>query len=233
VEPGVGSSPLEWSSIFFELWRTLRGQLTRVSYRIELLTHLRARFFASTWTKPLGSKQSPDVARGLFAHYANIVDQLSHGLPDRFQLKLDEMRRGLPLLFRPDYPMVLNHDDLLEMNIHVNEDTGHITGIVDWADAKIAPFGTSLGGLETVLGVQTSSSWFFHPDHNFFRERFWGAFYGLIGPLADDDRRAINIGRMFGLFRTHGFDRRPEKKNAVPLADGDPGLVCLDAFCLS
>lgn len=128
--------------------------------------------------------------------------------------------------------MVLNHDDLLEMNIHVDEDTGHITGIVDWADAKIAPFGISLGGLETVLGVQTSSSWFFHPDHNFFRERFWSAFYALIGPLADDDRRAIDIGRVFGLFRTHGFDRRPEKKNAVPLAEGDPDLVCLDAFCL-
>ena len=203
-----------------------------MAYRIELLTHARTRFFASAWTNRPGLKQSPDVARALFAHYSKILDQLSQGLPDRFQLKLDEIRRGLPLLFRSDYPMVLNHDDLLEMNIHVNEDTGCITGIVDWADAKITPFGTSLGGLETVLGVQTSSSWFFHPDHNFLREKFWSKFYGLIGHLADDDRRAIEVGRMFGLFRTHGFDRRPEKKNAVPLAEGDPDLVCLDAFCL-
>lgn len=42
--------------------------------------------------------------------------------------------------------MVLNHDDLLEMNIHVDQD-GHITSIVNWADAKVAPFGTSIGGL--------------------------------------------------------------------------------------
>lgn len=126
--------------------------------------------------------------------------------------------------------MVLNHDDLLEMNIHVDKDNGRITGIVDWADAKITPFGTSLGGLETVLGVQTSSRWFFHPDHNLLREKFWSAFYDITGYLADDDRRAIEVGRVFGLFRTHGFDRRPEKENAVPLVEGDPDLVCLEAL---
>ncbi|UNI18217.1 hypothetical protein JDV02_004499 [Purpureocillium takamizusanense] len=190
-----------------------------------------ARFFASAWTNRLPLKQSPDVARALFAHYSKILDQLSHGLPDRFQLRLDEVRQGLPLLFRSDYPMVLNHDDLLEMNIHMDKDSGRITGIVDWADAKITPFGTSLGGLETVLGVQTSSRWFFHPDQSFLRERFWSTFYGIIGHLADDDRRAIEVARVFGLFRTHGFDRRPEKEDASPLAEGDPELVCLEAFC--
>lgn len=58
------------------------------------------------------------------------------------------------------------------MNIHVDEETSHITGIVDWADAKMAPFGTSLGGLETILGVQTSSCWLFHPSHEQLRTQF-------------------------------------------------------------
>ena len=128
--------------------------------------------------------------------------------------------------------MVLNHDDLLEMNIHVDEETGRITGIVDWADAIIAPFGTSLCGLETILGVQTSSSWHFHPRHEHYRVQFWETFYGVTGTLSDRDRGAIEVARMFGLFRTHGFDRRPEKDNAAPLEEGDPELVCLEAFCL-
>ncbi|KND86463.1 hypothetical protein TOPH_08900 [Tolypocladium ophioglossoides CBS 100239] len=187
-------------------------------------------FFASAWINRLRVKQPPDAARELCAHYSQIVDQLSQGLPKRFQPKLDEIRQGLPLLFRSDYPMVLNHDDLLEMNIHVDEVTGGITGIVDWADAIIAPFGTSLGGLETVLGVQTSSCWFFHPDHDLLRTHFWKTFYEITGRLSDSDRRAIEVARLFGLFRTHGFDRRPEKENALSLEEGE--LVCLEAFCL-
>ena len=177
-------------------------------------------------------KQPPETARDLFAQYSRILDQLFQGLPDRFQPKLNEVRQGLPLLFRSDYPMVLNHDDLLEMNIHVDKETSRITSIVDWADAKIAPLGTSLGGLETILGVQTSSRWFFHPGHSYLRTQFWKTFYGVIGYLSDSDRRAIEVGRIFGLFRTYGFDRRPEKDNAAPLGEGDRELVCLEAFCL-
>jgi hypothetical protein len=118
------------------------------------------------------------------------------------------------------------------MNIHVDEETGRITGIVDWADALIAPFGTSIGGLETILGVQTSSSWYFHPRHAYLRSQFWKTFYEVTGYLSDNDRQAIEIGRLFGLFRTHGFDRRPEKDNAVPLEEGDQEFKCLEAFCL-
>ncbi|KAK6215675.1 hypothetical protein QIS74_08694 [Colletotrichum tabaci] len=133
-----------------------------------------ARFFASAWiNKPL-LRHTPQDTQELFDHYESILNRLSQSLPERFQQKLCEVRQSLPLLFRPDYVMTVNHDDLLEMNIHVDKETGRITGIVDWADAKIAPFGTSLWGLETVLGIQTSSSWLFHPDHVYFRNQFLG-----------------------------------------------------------
>jgi hypothetical protein len=128
--------------------------------------------------------------------------------------------------------MVLNYDVLLEMNIHVDEVSGSITGIVDWADAKIAPFGTSFGGLETILGVQTSSRWLFHPDHKYLRIQFWNTFYEVTGYLSDNDRRAIEVGRIFGLFRTYGVDSRPEKDNAVTLEEEDSEFVCLEALCL-
>lgn len=128
--------------------------------------------------------------------------------------------------------MVLNHDDLLEMNIHVDEGTGRITGIVDWGEAMVAPFGTSIGGLETILGVQTSAGWYFHPRHRHLRMQFWKTFYEATGYIPEEDRRAIQIARIFGLFRTHGFDRRPEKDNPVPVEEGDFGFDCLEAFCL-
>lgn len=112
-----------------------------------------SRFFALAWIHKSTTVVQPD-STNLFDHYTQILDQLARGLPEQFGSKLNEVRQGLPLLFRPNYPMVLNHNDILEMNIHVDEETGHITGIADWADALVTPFGTSLGGLETILDVQ-------------------------------------------------------------------------------
>lgn len=80
--------------------------------------------------------------------YRETLDALSQKLPKRFHPKIAEIRDSLPLLFRPAYPMVVQHDDLLENNIHVDNDTGQITGIVDWQNAIIAPFGVTLSGLE-------------------------------------------------------------------------------------
>ena len=68
---------------------------------------------------------------------------------------------------------MLSHKDLLERNIHVDYDTGHITGIFDWADAKVSAFGISLNDLKTVLGVQTSTCWHYHPSHEHPRTRIW------------------------------------------------------------
>lgn len=179
------------------------------------------------------STQRLDAPPELFSHYSQILDQLSRALPERFHPKLSEVvRGGLPLLFRPEYPVVLNHGDLLEMNIHVDGESGRITGIVDWADAKVAPFGTSLWGLETILGVQTWSSWIFHPKHEDLRAQFWQTFHDAAGDLSDTDQRAIEVGRLLGLFRAYGFDRHPEKENAAPITEEHFNFVCLEAFCL-
>ena len=72
----------------------------------------------------------------------------------------------------------------------------------------------------------------FHPNHEQLRMEFWKTFYELTGDLSDDDRQAIEVGRLLGLFRTHGFDCRPEKANAAPLEEGDQEFVCLEALCL-
>ena len=48
---------------------------------------------------------------------------------------------------------MLQYDDFLKNNFYVEEATGHITGIVDWANAKVAFYGISFNGLEIVLSI--------------------------------------------------------------------------------
>lgn len=186
------------------------------SYYYKLLADWKTGFSASAWINKSAVRQPC----GLLEEYSLALDRISQGLPEHILGKLDEARQGLPLLFRPEYPVAVQHDDFLENNFHVNEATGHITGVVDWADAMIAPFGVSLGGLETILGVQTASSWHFHPNHIELREYFWDTFYGHIGPISADNRRSIEVARLFGLFRTHGFE------------EGDARIAYLEALCM-
>lgn len=65
---------------------------------------------------------------GLLDEYSKILDEVPPDLPAQLQAKLDDVRQELPRLFRSGYPIVLQHDDLLENNFHVDEATGHITG---------------------------------------------------------------------------------------------------------
>jgi hypothetical protein len=119
--------------------------------------------------------------------------------------------------------MVVQHDDLLENNIHVDEATSHITSIVNQANAMIAPFRVSLGGLETLLGVQTSTSWHLHPRHVELQEHFWETFYKEIGKVSADDRRSIEVARLFGLFRTHGLN---------DFGEGEARIAYLETLCM-
>jgi len=160
------------------------------------------RFFASAWINRLTLEAPP----GLQTEYEAILNMLFLELPDSLRPTISKVRENLPLLFRPNFPMTLQHDDLLENNFHVEEATGHITGIVDWADAKVAPYGISLGGLEIVLGIQTNTDWYFHPSHVSLRQQFWNTFDSEIGEVSDLDRRSMEVARLMGLLRTHGIE---------------------------
>ncbi|KAG8418265.1 hypothetical protein J3458_005690 [Metarhizium acridum] len=96
------------------------------------------RFFASAWINKHAHTLEPPP--GLLDEYFEVLDKVkvSLDLPPQLQERLDEVRQGLPGLFRPGYPMVLQHDDLLENNIHVDEATGHITG--KWLYGFSPPF---------------------------------------------------------------------------------------------
>jgi hypothetical protein len=90
------------------------------------------------------------------------LEKLSKELPDsllreKAKATLDRVQH------MEDYPVVLNHGDLISSNILVHEDTWEITGLIDWAEAEYLPFGTCLYGLEHLLGYISPSVKTFSP----------------------------------------------------------------------
>lgn len=163
-----------------------------------------SRFFALAWVNRTPTLEPPPP--GLQDKYLAILDELSLTLPDSLHSTIDVARQNLYLLLRPEFPTALQHGDILENNIHVEEATGHITGIVDWPDAFVAPSGLSLGGVEILLGIQTNKDWHFHPSHVQLRQHFWNTFNDEIGQISELDKRSIEIARLMGLLQTHGFE---------------------------
>lgn len=116
------------------------------------------------------------------------------------------------------------------MNFLVDPSAGHLTGVIDWAEAQISPFGISLWGLENVLGYMNSQGWHYHTDHRSLRDLFWQIFEENVGGLSDEDRQSIRVARMADLFFRYGFSWDGDN-NRQPVEEGTPSFKYLDAFC--
>ncbi|KAL7899596.1 hypothetical protein HDV63DRAFT_317757 [Trichoderma sp. SZMC 28014] len=191
-----------------------------------------ARFFASAWHNRPASMLLPK-RETLLEDYSSQLRQLHDGLPMRFRSTLDDLITRLPDLLAEDWPLVPNHIDLLENNIHVDRSTGQIMGICDWKDAEISPFGMSLGGLETMLGIWTiKEGWCYHANHKALRAHFWGAFYKSMGYTSEKQKELINLARLVEIFLAHGFEL-DGNGNKVPASEGNDDLQFLDVVVLS
>ncbi|KAL9104430.1 MAG: hypothetical protein Q9163_000636 [Psora crenata] len=130
-------------------------------------------------------------------------------------------------------PLVPNHIDLLENNIHVDPNTGNLTGICDWADAEISPFGISLGAVENMLGIPTMdeksgrTDHVYHTNHQELRDLFYDELYRAIGSVSSEDEKHIEEARLVGLFLANGW-RYDEAWNRFPAREGEHGLQHLD-----
>jgi hypothetical protein len=90
------------------------------------------------------------------------LEKLNNELPD--SLLRDKAKATLDRVqHMENYPVVMNHGDLIPSNILVHEDTWAITGLIDWAEAEYLPFGTCLYGLEHLLGYISPSVETFSP----------------------------------------------------------------------
>lgn len=114
------------------------------------------------------------------------------------------------------------------MNILVDPHTGHITGVVDWADATIEPFGMALWGLESVLGCSGLNGWsYFGSDPSYLhfgcspsrlRKLFWETLLREIEcTISDECRYAVNEVRTLGVLLRYGF--RWENGTMSPVKD--------------
>ena len=141
---------------------------------------------------------------------------------------MDHLIQRLPGLFAQDWPMVPNHPHLLENNIYVDPDTGRLVGIFDWRYVEVSPFGMSLGGLESMLGVGRMAGWCFHTNHQALRAEFWAAFNEAAGNV---DAQRIEIARLVGIFRRNGWERSDDNA-LVPAREGTHLVAYLDAVVL-
>lgn len=188
-------------------------------------------FFAQSWnnSQPLG----PDDTAALLAEFHIKFDLLAASLPERFASNLRVVRQALPALFSGNFPFVLSHGDLCEMNVLVDPKTGNITGIVDWAEARILPFGFSMWGLENVLGYMDSEGWHYYDGHCELRDIFWKTFLGESLDTSKPDFQLIRAARMAGLFYRYGFVVEGKNVKGVVDQNDASSLVYLDAFCIT
>ncbi|KAJ9644795.1 hypothetical protein H2204_001257 [Knufia peltigerae] len=160
------------------------------------------------------------------------LELLSQTLPSRFTDSLRRIRAELPLLFAPTYPLVLSHGDLSEFNIYVDVNTGHLTGIIDWAEACILPFGISLWSLENILGHMDARGWHYYDNHHMLGDLFWQTYEEAVGGVSEADRQAIRVARMVGFFLRYGFVRENGVR-LLPAKESDSRLRYLDTFCMT
>ncbi|CAA7261240.1 unnamed protein product [Cyclocybe aegerita] len=206
-----------------------RDQLHRDNYRLlQRTVKDYARFFASAWHNTPEGTPSPSRTL-LYDDYSSQLTQLCAGLPPRFHQTLDNLISRLPDLFAEDWPMVPNHTDLLENNIHVDTGTGKLVGICDWKGTEVSPFGMSLGGLETMLGInKTKGGWCYHPNQKALRDLFWEVFYTTMGNTYDE---RVEVARLVGIFLANGW-QYDEEGQKVTVWEGTYELAYLDAVVL-
>ncbi|KAF7760372.1 hypothetical protein Agabi119p4_11048 [Agaricus bisporus var. burnettii] len=156
-------------------------------------------------------------------------DQLNQ---DNFRL-LKYTVKDFASLLAANWPLVPNHTDLLENNIHVSKETGHLMGICDWKDTTIGPFGMSLGGLETMLGKRTmSKGWCYHSKQQELRDMFWETLYQTMGGVSEEQKTLIDVARLVGLFLDNGFEWNLDEVK-VPASEGNDDLCYLEAVTLT
>lgn len=167
-----------------------------------------SRFFAQSWNNPQQlSEADADV---LLSEVQSNFEKMAQSLPQRFESNLERVRQELPSLFSGAFPFVLTHGDLNEINTLVDTDSGNITGIVDWAEARILPFGFALYGTEYFFGYMSPDGWHYRDDHRELERLFWQTFQESVKGFSDDDLRLIRAARMAGMFYRHALVLDPK-----------------------
>lgn len=179
------------------------------------------RFFALSWKGPQDVDQT--YRDNLYYRYKKELDLLLASLPDRFHPLIQVSLSSLPTIF--SLPMVLLHKDFGVCNIIVNEISCNLVGVVDWAEAEIAPFGLNFYSHQRLISkVHLKNGWVRYDDYVVLEDIFWSTFNKEAGGLGDDTIRAIKAARIVGLLLSRGFTSRlANMPEPVPIRDDESG----------
>lgn len=167
----------------------------------------------------------------LAAEYGFKLGRLAESLPTRFSQPLLSLESQLLPVFSK-LPHVVTHGDLCELNILVDPRTGHITGVVDWAEVRVLPFGFALWAVENILGFMNAEGWHYYDNQDELRTVFWATFLQQAKNCTKQDMELIHTVRLIGLFCRYGFTTEGEKILGVVGDEAISSLAYLDAFCL-
>jgi hypothetical protein len=136
----------------------------------------------------------------------NDLRLLAQDLPSRFSQRILGLLDDLECVFE-QLPVVLAHGDLNEMDFLVDESCGRLTGVIDWAEAEILPFGLNLWGLENILGYMNVHGWHYFDQHADLKALFWKTFHSAVA--ADGAalylQDAIDVAWRMGVVLRYGF----------------------------
>ncbi|KAF2714894.1 hypothetical protein K504DRAFT_469261 [Pleomassaria siparia CBS 279.74] len=173
---------------------------------------------------------------------ANIIpklNKLARHLPDAaLRNRAAEVRDKI--LELQDYPVVLNHGDLIPSNVLVHAETWQITGVVDWAEAEWLPFGSCLYGLEHLLGYLDRpesyvagfgcTTWRYFSNAPGLRDMFWARLYNEC-PGLKERKDDVALARDLGVLLWYGYAwDEGAIDRVVNEADDTAEVECLKTF---
>lgn len=158
------------------------------------------------------------------------LNLLARTLPSRFSQPILDLVGSLDPIFK-SLPTVLTHGDFFEMNILVDARSGHLTGVIDWAEAEVLPFGFGLGALENFLGYMDKQGWNYFDQHEDLKALFWNAFYADVGEDVRVLQSTIDLAARVSILLRRGF-RWDEKMQRRVVEEGNSGVRYLDALFL-
>jgi serine/threonine protein kinase len=188
---------------------------------------------ALSWKSP--QPVTPEYRSSLRQTYLTDLQLLRAALPSRFHSIVQACIDAIDdIMF---LPMVLLHRDLGSCNIMVDETTCHLTGVIDWAEAEVCPFGLNLHSLQALTGkLHMRNGWTRYVDYDALQEVFWDTLKREVGGLSEECVATIKLARVLGLLLSSGFTcRLANEPEPTPIGDDEQGrynMLSLDGFLI-
>lgn len=172
-----------------------------------------AAFFATSFRhRRYPSRTGEEFPRGKIGNSLRGRLGLLEGLPK----SQEQAKKSLLLVkdsitaIETEIPWCLTHGDLVPANIMVNQRTGGLSGLIDWAEGEWLPFGVGLYGVEELFGETNGEGDFeFYPDHEDLRSTFWRSFLQITQPyravLPNRWLRNVRLCRALGILLWRGI----------------------------